>query len=392
MASQELLGCMVDDILVPQASDGDTVTLRPGRGVNVLAYARDQTDSTPTSATQLVPFRMDDSNTRRSKLKSNSVGRWQNLGEYNASQQEDSSAAMSRFSSVSQAGNLVELQPALVELVAEKRSPLFILFADSEHHQVMDTLNQHFPGSVKCGAIGASTPFINNQPFTLFDKQGTLSGGLVGVALTNPTIEAIALDHPCLEPVGGKLTIEKCRGNVILGLGGPDARQLESLLKNHTPAYKRKDLQLFVKVYSDDKSAGEGQEEDSARVYRLTGGDPAKMNMVLDGVDELSVGQQIQLYYAKDMASHPTRPVPAGRGSPLVVFQALDKEGETHHDDRAEDTSTTVKVPPATGTGDRGVVFGGASYNGFLFGKRAGECHVPYSSGSVTFTLEESTE
>lgn len=56
------------------------------------------------------------------------------------------------------------------------------------------------------GMIGASTPFTNGMPFTLFDEYGVRTEGGVGLALRIPREDGIrapdvCVHHPGLRPL-----------------------------------------------------------------------------------------------------------------------------------------------------------------------------------------------
>ncbi|KAJ1982343.1 hypothetical protein H4R33_005044 [Dimargaris cristalligena] len=399
-----LIGCVVDSVLAPSPSNASpttppthppnhrwasSTTIQWTPGVSLLAIQSSQ---------PVVAFRLDDTTTQRRKLKSNAVGRWQPPDRYQQLRRENASIDMSRFTSVARADNLVQLPSELRALPSEEdRSPVFILFSDDEPHQFLDVLNSHFPASMKAGVIGSSTPFINGRPFTLFDRTGLYSSGMCGVAI--PKFSSHLTSHVKYEqlvPVGDPLIITRCQGNVILELDGPGSEDLPGLLKRSTQAYESKQIRLYARIHDQNVQSSHYNDDDQSTVYRIVGGDPAKHTMVLDTVEELQPGQDIQIYHdaaGGDLKELPTGPVdpnvpsttPSSPG--LLQFRALDPDtsASVSHTPSMESACST----PALNTGGTAepsmapMLFGGASQNGFIWGHRARPIQIPNSQGTL---------
>lgn len=240
--------------------------------------------------------------------------------------------------------------------------------------------------------------------------------------------------------IGPILTSSRSRGNIILELDDTRATQLLFDLINKVPgASTSKDKEFYLAVAP---SGTEGIEETAMVVNRITSGDPIKGNMAVDTVRDLVPGQYVQvmvehegrgevdvldldylvtsLYlfcrFAKQFM-HRIEYVPGVDSTPLAgmypIFFMLRIPQILLTTPQSPTTATTLHTPTslllslsvsdpaatlaepleifppaASVTG----VFGGASENGIIIGRRRGEggfvCDVPFSGASVSLKVE----
>ncbi|KAI8914631.1 hypothetical protein EDD86DRAFT_244814 [Gorgonomyces haynaldii] len=158
------------------------------------------------------------------------VGRWPDLHQHTSTE--------TGFRSVSQGPNASDL------LSVRSTNPTAILtLSDAEPLELYQQLSASY-NVPKCGIIGAQTPFVNGNPFTLFYDNEVKKEGAVGVFIE----EQITLQsfQDGFKPISDTLQITKCRGNIINQLGQEKASG--SLLKSKT--------KMVFKIIGGDVSKG----------------------------------------------------------------------------------------------------------------------------------------
>ncbi|KAJ1655029.1 hypothetical protein IWQ61_005145 [Dispira simplex] len=339
-------------------------------GVNILAHVTPSSNAASVGDSDSLPFtlfQMDDTVMFRRHLKDVQVGRWQRPHRYRRLAKENRAMEWTRFLTVSQADNAVELPSTLDDLQRASHPPAFFLFTDHEPYQIVQKLNQQFPESNKYGVFTTATPFLNGRPYTLFHNNGIQSNGLVGVAF-DPRHIALPgrIRHPHLVPLGAPLSIARCQGNVVLEFGEDDgSRTLANLLRTTTPVYQDKSVRLYAGILRTGNHPDEGAE---LGVYQIIGGDPVKGTIVLDTVQELQPGEYVQLYHSPPSA-HATGTTPSSCSGIAVTLRAIDPESDSVGNDQRCYTGNSTKPH----------CFGAATAKGFIYGQYALDCAVPGS-------------
>lgn len=121
--------------------------------------------------------------------------------------------------------------------------------------------------------------FLNNAIHT---------SGVIGIALSNSPQSNIKTTYNHVLPLGSKLQIGSCRGNVILELSSGD-NATRTLLKNLNASGTKNQIgELFLRIWDEDS--------DNGVMYKVTSGDPSKGTIAVDTNRDLRVGQWIQFW------------------------------------------------------------------------------------------------
>ncbi|KAI9333227.1 hypothetical protein BD770DRAFT_402908 [Pilaira anomala] len=319
----------------------------------------------------LVPFKIKDSPDRL-KIRSISVGRWGRSEETERLKfQSDhiDKVGWKDFGSVSTPAQAFELPPGL----NEKPSFVFTI-SDNEPDQLLQSLDHHYPDVPKVGIIGASTPFVTGEPYTLFQGNSIMGAGMVGFASYGKKSGIVSLSHEAMEKLGEPVKITRCRGNIILDLDQGGATGLLLKLIQGGPKLS-KDEEFYLAVYppNEDETS-----EGNVTISRITSGDPGRGNMSVDTTADLQIGQTVQFLKKKDLGF---KNVSSDQiGSDEIVFGV---SGKDYTIDAAP-----VKIPTeASVVSD---VFGGVSENGVVVGRSnipSEVLDVPFSK--VIFKLSQ---
>ncbi|KAK9703386.1 hypothetical protein K7432_010760 [Basidiobolus ranarum] len=302
--SKVTMGCVVDKILTKEGYVN-------GVGLVIGNFEN----------AQIQPF-YDDSSKRKA-MKEKSVGRWKRPSEIKKESMETFDWA--KFTSISSATNSYEL-PEGLDGAKKIESPLILMATDKEPDQLLETLDHHFPASIKFGLVGSSTPFSTGRPATLYLNDRVFSSGAVGVAIVDKKANlpkaALQLQFPSLKHLGKPMQITRCRGNVILELDEANATQLLlNSLKADQSYNISKEIDMYLKIFSMEDTEG----NESAVIHKITSGDPSKGTMSIDTIADLKVGQYVQFLCEKNR--EPTFPddVTAGNCcSDMLLLFALD--------------------------------------------------------------------
>ncbi|KAI9264580.1 hypothetical protein EDC94DRAFT_539242 [Helicostylum pulchrum] len=318
---------------------------------------------------KVVPFTIEDSQDRL-KIRSISVGRWGRSEETERLKfQSDhiDKVGWKDFGSVSTPVQDFELPPGLTE------KPSFVFtISDNEPDQLLQSLDHHYPDVSKVGIIGASTPFVTGEPYTLFKGNSIMGSGIVGFASYGDKKGKVSLSHEAMEKLGKPVKITRCRGNIILDLDEGGATGLLLKLIQGGPKLS-KDEEFYLAVYppnEDEKS------ECNVTVSRITSGDPGRGNMSVDTTADLQIGQTVQFLRKKCLEFKNVSSDPIELDE--IVFGVSSKD---HTIDAAP-----VKIPK--GASVISDVFGGVSENGVIVGRSnipSEVLDVPFSK--VTFKL-----
>lgn len=236
----------------------------------------------------LVPFTIKDSPDRL-KIRSISVGRWGRSEETERLKfQSDhiDKVGWKDFGSVSTPAQAFKLPPGL----NEKPSFVFTI-SDNEPDQLLQSLDHHYPDVPKVGIIGASTPFVTGEPYTLFQGNSIMGAGMVGFASYGKKSGIVSLSHEAMEKLGEPVKITRCRGNIILDLDQGGATGLLLKLIHGGPKLS-KDEEFYLAVYppNEDETS-----EGNVTISRITSGDPGRGNMSVDTTADLQIGQTVQV-------------------------------------------------------------------------------------------------
>jgi len=203
------------------------------------------------------------------------------VGRYHSKERQledkmDMEVDLSHFKTISTPAFNIKLPPELEDLAKNRneKQPVFFLMGDKNTEPFLNALDLHFPQSEKIGMIGASTPFLNGQPFTLFQGNTCHSNGMVGFALISPLAQTASRLKKSGTLIGSPMQVTKSRGNIILEVNqgqNPTKLLLEAIKQRGFAA--RKDEAFFLAVY--DKWSEKMQIE-KCRVHQITSGDPKK--------------------------------------------------------------------------------------------------------------------
>lgn len=83
------------------------------------------------------------------------------------------------------------------------------MISDNEPYAALETLDAHFPHSLKMGCTAAWTPFYTDRPFTLFMNGEIHADGMVGLARYSPDLPGARLGVSGLATMGPEYTITK---------------------------------------------------------------------------------------------------------------------------------------------------------------------------------------
>ncbi|KAI8388614.1 uncharacterized protein BYT42DRAFT_560686 [Radiomyces spectabilis] len=303
----------------------------------------------------------------RHKVRNISVGRWGRVEDYPSVQHQRTKfgqAGWDAFDSVSQPAQQYLLPESLT---AKQTSPSFIFVAsDNEPDELLQSFDHHYPTTPKIGIIGASTPFLTGQPYTLFYQGKAMGAGIVGLASYRKDNPSLTVIHHGLEKMGEPLKITRCRGNVILDLDQAGATGLLLDLLHSGPSGKpKKDEEFYLGVYP----AGDTQLDDAKlSVNRVTSGDPSRGNMSVDTTADFEVGQTVQ--FMRKVPCDPQSVLEATEGK--VVVGVVDKDA-------------TIDALPIKKSSEHQMianVFGATSENGAIVGRPSLPTQildVPYS-------------
>ncbi|KAG2201648.1 hypothetical protein INT47_003874 [Mucor saturninus] len=319
---------------------------------------------------KIVPFTIKDSKDRL-KIRSTSVGRWGRVDDTERLKfQSDliDKKGWKDFGSVSTPAQAFELPPGL------DRKPSFVFaVSDNEPDQLLQSLDHHYPDVPKVGIIGASTPFVTGEPYTLFKGTEIMGAGIVGFAAYGQTGK-VTVSHDAMENLGKPVKITRCRGNIILDLDEGGATGLLLKLIQGGPKLS-KDEEFYLGVYplNEDETA-----HDNVTISRITSGDPGKGNMSVDTTADLQIGQTVQFMKKKCLKFKNVSSDPFETNE--IVFGVSSKDYTID--------AAPVKIPKEALVIPG--VFGGVSENGVIVGRSeiASELlDVPFSK--VTFKLKE---
>lgn len=240
---------------------------------------------------EIVPFTVNDSQDRL-KIRSTSVGRWGRVEDTERIKYQSDhidKVGWENFGSVSTPVQPFQLPPGL-----ENKPSFVFTVSDNEPDQLLQTLDHHYSDVPKVGIIGASTPFVTGEPYTLFNSDGGVMGsGMVGFASYTKSEKPsnVQVTHTAMEKMGDTFKITRCRGNIILDLDEGGATGLLLRLIQGGPKLS-KDEEFYLGIYPPGQD--ENSEED-ATVSRITSGDPGRGNMSIDTTADLQAGQIVQV-------------------------------------------------------------------------------------------------
>lgn len=246
---------------------------------------------------EIVPFTINDSQYRL-KIRSTSVGRWGRVEDKERIKYQNDHIdriGWDNFGSVSTPAQAYQLPPGLTE--KDSKPPLFVFtVSDNEPDQLLQTLDHHYPDTPKIGIIGASTPFVTGEPYTLFHSNGIMGSGIVGFASYAKQEQPgnssnVKVTHAAMKKMGDPLKITRCRGNVILDLDKGGATGLLLRLIQDGPKLSKEE-EFYLGIYPPGKDE---HSEDDVTVSRITSGDPGRGNMSIDTTADLQVGQIVQV-------------------------------------------------------------------------------------------------
>ncbi|KAL9555026.1 hypothetical protein MBANPS3_002536 [Mucor bainieri] len=320
----------------------------------------------------IVPFTINDSQDRL-KIRSTSVGRWGRVEDTERIKYQSEhidKVGLENFGSVSTPVQAYQLPPGL-----ENKPSFVFTVSDNEPDQLLQTLDHHYPDVPKVGIIGASTPFVTGEPYTLFNSDGSIMGsGMVGFAsyTKSDTSHTARVTHAAMEKMGKPCKITRCRGNIILDLDEGGATGLLLRLIQGGPKLS-KDEEFYLGIYPPGKD--EGADED-ATVSRITSGDPSRGNMSIDTTADLQIGQVVQFMRKKNLEFKNVSSDPIEKEE--IVFGVSGKDYTID--------ALPVKIPDEASVVPD--VFGAVSENGVIVGRSnipTEVLDVPYSK--VTFNL-----
>ncbi|KAF7727897.1 hypothetical protein EC973_006896 [Apophysomyces ossiformis] len=245
----------------------DRVPSSSGHGVSLwMGYDED-----------VVGFAVKDTQTRQ-KVRSISVGRWGRVDQPNYVDQ----VGWQGFDSVSRPA-----QPRALPLALETkaRQPSFVfMVSDNEPDELLQALDHHYPETHKIGVVGASTPFVNGSPYTLFYRNQIMEAGIAGFASYSRDAWSLTTDHSQLEPLGQPMTITRQAGATGL---------LLELIRQGKNAQISKDEEFYLGIYPSGQTE---LDKAAMSVNRVTSGDPSRGNMSVDTTVDLQVGQVVQVF------------------------------------------------------------------------------------------------
>ncbi|KAF9897173.1 hypothetical protein BX616_006060, partial [Lobosporangium transversale] len=315
--SSFILGAVVDRVPTKSGHGVSTLTLTPDPPV-LPTNSLDPTDPLIISCQ---PFYLSGPESRRKRLKEKSVGKWarpQDIEERSL----DTADAWSAFKSISTGRNQVQVPRVALPSSSSSfkalssPSPLsqdIFMISDLEVHQFLEALDTANPDANKLGILASSTPFITGKPVTMFYDGKIVQDGVLGVSIIKSVRNAAtvtatsrtSISYPSMAPLGPAMRITRCRGNIILELDESNATRL--LLDRLQTTTLTKDKEYFLAT-GEITNANQGQHIDidmqKATVYKITGGDPAKGNMAVDTVHDLSVGQWVQFIHHEKPQAH----------------------------------------------------------------------------------------
>ncbi|KAI7871472.1 hypothetical protein BDF14DRAFT_1761388 [Spinellus fusiger] len=315
----------------------------------------------------------------RNKVRSVSVGRWgrpEYLGRVAYQQQQMESMGWDGFESVSTPTQ----DYVLPETLTTRQTPSFVFLAsDNEPDELLKTLDHHYPATLKLGIVGASTPFVNGNPYTLFYQDQLMGAGIAGFATYTTKSEALSyikIEHPSLLPIGKPMHITRCRGNIILDLDQAGATGLLlELIKNKQNSLISKDETFYLGIYPPEDTT---MEPSKMTVCRVTSGDPSRGNMSVDTTVDLQEGQVVQFMRKKGVTTT-TSDNSMDVAECGVFFGVVDKE-------KTIDLFPVTIPAQAEALVDRA---GGASENGVILGRpnlASQILDVPSSNVSLSFS------
>lgn len=246
---------------------------------------------------KVVPFTIEDSQDRL-KIRSVSVGRWGRVEDKQRTKYQNDhldKVGWDNFGSVSTPVQPFQLPPGLEN---QKQKPAFVFtISDNEPDQLLQTLDHHYPDVPKVGIIGASTPFVTGEPYTLFNGEKIMGSGIVGFAAYNKEAKAkVNVHHAAMEKMGQPVKITRSRGNIILDLDQAGATgMLLKLIQTRSKISKDEEFYLGVYPPNQDETS-----ENDITVSRITSGDPGRGNMSVDTTADLQVGQTVQVMKRKE--------------------------------------------------------------------------------------------
>ncbi|CEP14868.1 hypothetical protein [Parasitella parasitica] len=302
---------------------------------------------------EIVPFTINDSQDRL-KIRNISVGRWGRVDDTERikSQSEHiDKVGWKKFGSVSTPVQTYQLPPGL-----ENKPSLVFTVSDNEPDQLLQALDHHYPDVPKVGIVGASTPFVTGEPYTLFNSDGNIMGsGIVGFASYTKADKYfnVQVTHTAMEKMGNPLKITRCRGNIILDLDDGGATGLLLRLIQSGPKLS-KDEEFYLEIYPPGKD--ENSESD-ATVSRITSGDPGRGNMSIDTTADLQAGQVVQFMRKRNLEFKNVSSDPIEKDN--IVFGVSEK-------DHTIDASP-VQIPDEANVVPD--VFGAVSENGVIVGR-----------------------
>ncbi|KAG0193568.1 hypothetical protein DFQ28_004460 [Apophysomyces sp. BC1034] len=342
---QLLVGAVVDRVPSSSSSSGHGLSLWMGYDEDVVGFGVQDTQT-------------------RQKVRSISVGRWGRVDQPNYVDE----VGWEGFGSVSQPAQRYILPPALKKRTGTSRPSFVFTVSDNEPDELLHALDHHYPETHKIGLIGASTPFVNGNPYTLFYKNQMMSAGMAGFAVYGNTLSSLDLDHAQLQPLGKPMTITRCRGNIILDLDEAGATGLLlELIRQGKSAQISKDEEFYLGVYPSGQIE---LDNTTMSINRVTSGDPSRGNMSVDTTEDLKVGQVVQ-FMRRAKRAMAWNDVLKGPKDSIVL-------AVTDRDDTIDASPLQL---PSEATSDTGI-FGATTENGILLGKAnlaSQIVDVPYS-------------
>ncbi|RIA93059.1 hypothetical protein C1645_763340 [Glomus cerebriforme] len=368
-------GCVVDKIY------NNNDTNNSGHGISLLLgnWKKDNNEKN-SGKIRFNGFCTNIKEQRHHQFKTNSVGRWKNLDDFELPNLFD----INKFKSISSVPNDFDLPEELKILKIENISPDLIFFvSDSEPYQFLESLDYHFPTSKKIGIIGTSTPFLTGLPFTLFHNDNILSKGIIGVALTaessNTFKNQFQIEYPSLSAIGDPLEITSCRGNIILKLDktNPTELLLNRLQSGNNKKTLLKENELYLGLYNSNNKRNQ-LDESTLIINKILGGDPTKGNLAIDTIMDLKEGQFVKFLYKKKEFD--------------TTF--LQNKIKNHEQIQILLTTSDQDMMDSTSINDIFMlknnnknIFGATSENGIIIGKgkngNTWVCNVPYSTASL---------
>ncbi|KAI8643430.1 hypothetical protein BD408DRAFT_414898 [Parasitella parasitica] len=301
----------------------------------------------------IVPFIVNDSQGRL-KIRNIAVGRWGRVDDTERIKYQSEhidKVGWKKFGSVSTPVQSYKLPPGL-----EKKPSFIFTVSDNEPDQLMQALDHHYPDVPKVGIVGASTPFVTGEPYTLFKSDGDIMGsGIVGFAsYTKPNKPfSVQVTHTAMEKMGSPLKITRCRGNIILDLDDGGATGLLLRLIQGGPKLS-KDEEFYLEIYPPGKDENS---KDDATMSRITSGDPGRGNMSIDTTADLQIGQIVQFMRKRTLEFKNVSSDPIKKNE--IVFGV---SGKDHTID-----AVPVQIPDEASVVPE--VFGCVSENGVIVGR-----------------------